>query len=161
MQPSQKIPQTPIAEPPETDLRTIRLALQDIISDTDEDLISSLMGMLSDMDFEVVTPPALGLIMMNVKDSTDTIFHLGEVLVTQASVNWKDTIGHGCVVGHREDAAMVLACLDALTRSELYEPNDDLFIAIKRIHRKVLGRRQNDARITATTRVDFRSMAEE
>lgn len=140
----------------------LKARLQAVISDTDPEMLAPLLEILAESDFTVTTPPAPGLMMMNIRESDGTVFHLGEVLVTRAEVEQADATGYGCAMGDRPEGAMALACLDALSRQNSPAPIlNRLRPAIDRIHDTVIRKRESDSRLITLTRVDFRSMAEE
>jgi len=140
----------------------LKSRLQDVIGDAPDDLVAPLVDSLADLGFDIETPPAPGLLMMNVKEPDGPVFHLGEVLVTQAQVRRGDQFGFGCCMGDRPEAALALACLDAISRLEPAPgPVAKIQRQIDRIHDAVSALRESEARKAALTRVEFHSMAEE
>jgi alpha-D-ribose 1-methylphosphonate 5-triphosphate synthase subunit PhnG len=146
---------------PSSEIRSLRARLQDVIADTDDSMLAPLMEALKPLEMKMLKPPEAGLIMMKVKSSHGTVFHLGEVLVTQAQVIFLDRTGYGCCIGERIDGAVALACLDALGWTAHPGRIDGIQSAIHRICQEVLRKRESEAQIAAVTQVDFRSMAEE
>jgi alpha-D-ribose 1-methylphosphonate 5-triphosphate synthase subunit PhnG len=156
---------TPVPQPDPTEapaeIRSLRARLQDVIADTDDEMLAPLMKALKPLGINLLRPPAAGLIMMKVKSSHGTVFHLGEVLVTEARVSCADRTGYGCCMGERMDGAVALACLDALGQGADTGRLDDVTSAVHRICRETLRKREMDTQMAAVTQVDFRSMAEE
>ena len=143
-------------------IAAIKAQLQEVISDVTEEMLEPLLDIMVKIGFDIAKPPLAGLLMMNIRESGRTVFHLGEVLVTQAEVKRNGQTGIGCSMGDRPNAALVLACLDALCRCETSS------VSVNRISKKIdricrlVSREQNtESRMAALTRVDFHSMAEE
>jgi alpha-D-ribose 1-methylphosphonate 5-triphosphate synthase subunit PhnG len=140
----------------------LKTELQAVIVDTSAEMLASLLDILAEMDFEITSAPAQGLLMMNIRASDETVFHLGEVLVTEAQVKMNGQNGYGCCMGDCADAALALACLDALSRCQTAAaPLDRINQAVKDICCQVSAQRSTQSRLAATTQVDFHSMAEE
>jgi alpha-D-ribose 1-methylphosphonate 5-triphosphate synthase subunit PhnG len=138
-----------------------RARLQEIISETGDRMLDPLLEIFAGMDFDVIESPEASLIMMNIKDHTQTVFHLGEVLVTRAKVGWNQYAGYGCCLGEQSDGAVALACLDALAAGDCRDHQNDIGEVIRQIQHEVFLRRNTDDQMTVATKVDFRSMAEE
>lgn len=69
---------------------------------------------------ESIQEPKEGLAMIKVRETAqNTLFYLGEVLVTETKVRIGDQIGLGLVKGHREDLSYALAVADAAYALEL------------------------------------------
>ena len=59
-------------------------------------------------------PPNEGLVMIKMRESArNTLFYLGEVLVTEAKVRIGERVGIGIVRGHKPELAKDLAVIDA------------------------------------------------
>lgn len=140
----------------------LKTRLQAVISETTDEMLEPLMQILTQMDFDIVAPPSAGLLMMNIKESDETVFHLGEVLVTQAQVQKNGCNGYGCCLGDRPMAALIIAGLDALdTAKNSFAEENQIKPQIDRICRTVSEQKNQEARLAALTKVDFHSMAEE
>lgn len=150
---------TPTSAPAVAALKT---RLQTVIADATAGTLAPLTAALAAVHFEVTATPAPGLLMMNVAVSDGTVFHLGEVLVTEAAVECRGRHGFGCTMGDAPEAALALACLDALSYPETADlVTTRIRASVEEIERRVAGLRDRDGRMAALTRVDFRSMAEE
>lgn len=140
----------------------LKIQLQDVLAGTTEEMLRPLLDLLGEIGFEIGATPSTGLLMMNIRESDGTVFHLGEVLVTQAEVNRNGHTGFGCCMGDRPDTALALACLDALGRCDTpSSPQDRIIEEVDRIYRLVSLQRNTASRMSALSRVDFHSMAEE
>jgi len=136
--------------------------LQKVICDTTEEMLDPLLEVMAELDLDIAKAPSPGLLMMNIRDSDDTVFHLGEVLVTQAEVKRNGQTGFGCSQGDRPNAALALACLDALCHCEIpHLLKTSITKEINHIDRWVSIQRNTKSQITATTQVNFHSMAKE
>ena len=63
---------------------------------------------------EETVPPRLGLVLATVRESARrSLFHLGEVLVTEAKVRVAGAPGLGLIQGRDSEAALDLAIIDA------------------------------------------------
>jgi phosphonate C-P lyase system protein PhnG len=139
----------------------LKQRLQAVVCDAHDDLLKPLADAVADLNFEVTRDPEPGLVMMQTRDSFGTRFYLGEVLVTQAEVRRGDCRGHGCCMGENAEAALVLACLEALDAAKDASDCGRLEPLVEAVEAAVQSRRRQRELLTATTRVDFRSMAEE
>ncbi len=78
--------------------------------------VELLLDLLAHAPIEITAPPSTGLIMMTVRDSFDTAFHPGEVLVTEARISIEGAPGYAMVVGEDPRRAVLSAIVDALAR---------------------------------------------
>ncbi|MEJ5284147.1 MAG: phosphonate C-P lyase system protein PhnG [Brevinematales bacterium] len=62
-----------------------------------------------------------GMIMGKVKDCFDSEFYIGEILVSETYVSFKDKKGYGITTGYSTDRSFILACLDAIEDTEEIE----------------------------------------
>jgi phosphonate C-P lyase system protein PhnG len=136
--------------------------LQKVICDTTEEMLDPLLDIMAELDLAVTKAPSSGLLMVNIRESDGTVFHLGEVLVTQTEVTRNGHTGFGCSQGDRPNAALSLACLDALCHFEIphflmMRINNE----INYIDRWVSIQRNTKSQMTAITQVNFNSMAKE
>jgi phosphonate C-P lyase system protein PhnG len=151
-----------ITEEPERSAEILKIQLQEVLADTTDELLTPLMEILAKLDVDIRTAPSPGLLMMNICASDQTVFHLGEVLVTRAEVSLNGQTGFGCCLGDRPDSAIALASLDALCRCDTAAaPFVRIGEAIDQIYRQVSLQRAAESRLAALTQVDFHSKAEE
>ncbi|KAA0954955.1 phosphonate C-P lyase system protein PhnG [Planococcus sp. ANT_H30] len=69
-----------------------------------------------------VTPPEQGMIMVKMRESAkNSLFYMGEVLITEAKVEISGEIGTGLIVGMDELRAEYLAIIDAAFKAQLPE----------------------------------------
>jgi alpha-D-ribose 1-methylphosphonate 5-triphosphate synthase subunit PhnG len=122
----------------------------------EEHEVNELIGLFAAEEVTITRPPRSGLIMMAATDSFSADFHLGEVLVTEASVTVAGSEGFGMVIGEEPRKALARASADALLRAGRPEGLCEAVLAcLERSHRRQAARRAVDAALAATTRVSF------
>ena len=138
-----------------------RVEMSRAIGLMDQGAVRQMLERLADQRIEVVREPRTGLVMQSIKDCFGAEFHLGEVLVTEADVRIDGVRGWAMVMGDNSDKAMLAACLDAISRF----PGADLDQAIGEEINRWLAEADkavnDEAKLAATTRVNFESMAKE
>lgn len=110
---------------------------------------------------ETLEPARAGLVMVQVRESARrSVFHLGEVLVTEAKVRVASRPGLGLLRGWDPERAVDLAVIDAACRAGLPE-------AQQWLPRLVAAEAQLEVRLADerslldTTKVDFQTMDQE
>ncbi|WP_286196925.1 phosphonate C-P lyase system protein PhnG [Tropicibacter sp. R15_0] len=77
----------------------------------------TLIGDLGEID---VLKSRTGLVMLPMRDTAQgTVFHLGEVLVSEAHIRAGDLQGYGMRRGHDLEAAMAMALVDLALQSDV------------------------------------------
>ncbi|MFE0503329.1 phosphonate C-P lyase system protein PhnG [Peribacillus butanolivorans] len=70
----------------------------------------------------VIQKPESALVLLKARETAKkSLFYLGELLVTECTVQIQDSIGIGIVKGHREELAHCLAIIDAAYQADLVE----------------------------------------
>ena len=102
--------------------------------------------------------PNEGLVMVRMRETAqNTLFNLGEVLVTEAKVMIADVIGIGIVEGHRPELARELAVIDAAWSAGLPEcAKWEELLATE--EKEIVARRLAESRSILDTRVRFETM---
>jgi phosphonate C-P lyase system protein PhnG len=80
----------------------------------DDTFIKQVLQIIADKDIEILKEPETGLLMMTVKDSFDTDFYLGELLVPEAEVQYNCKRGYAMVIGDDCEKALVMASIEAI-----------------------------------------------
>lgn len=105
-----------------------------------------------------IVAPQYGLTMIKMRESAkNSLFYIGEVLMTEAKVEINQCIGIGIVVGMKDELAKHLAIIDAAYKASLPETelwNPQLIEAEKAIIKK---RAQEQAELFET-KVNFETM---
>lgn len=127
-----------------------------VIAGMDEAAIEELLTLFADLELTVTSPPRTGLLMMTATDSFNSDFHLGEVLVTEATVLLEDTDGYGLVMGEAPRKALARAATDALLRSgRQTELAQKTRLLLLREQKRQHATAAESAAMTAATRVNF------
>jgi phosphonate C-P lyase system protein PhnG len=127
-----------------------------LIDTMDEIRLEKFLELFSGVELTVSHPPRSGLLMMTVKDSFDTDFHLGEVLVAEARVLFRGREGYGMASGDEPRRALARAAADAvLGFPEPTEIGENLLIFLKQEEAQQKARRTEDAALIAATKVNF------
>lgn len=122
----------------------------------EEHEVTELLELLTAEEITITRPPRSGLIMMTVKDSFETEFHLGEALVTEAAVTVAGSEGFGMVAGEEPRKALARAAADALLRAGRPEPLCQAVVAcLAHAQQRQADRLAGEAALTAATRVSF------
>ncbi len=126
------------------------------VAGMDDATITELLKQFNDLPLLILKPPRTGLLMMSVTDCFNTGFHLGEVLVTEASVSLNGIEGYGMVSGEAPRKALARAAVDALLRSRGYtEQRNAVAEYLQRERDRQQRADQTEAALTAATRVTF------
>lgn len=134
-----------------------------VITKMDDSSVKELMQLLSSEEINITKSPETGLLMMAAKDSFDTDFYLGEILVTKAEVEYKGLKGYAMVMGDESGRALLAASVDAILQADTRDAMGDLkqkvmdFITVQA--RKTAEADEMERRLIAKTRVSFETMA--
>jgi len=134
------------------------MEFQLLITKMDDRSVEKLIGLVPANEIDIVKMPEAGLLMMAVKDSFETDFYLGEILVTEAEVRYSNKKGYSMVMGDEPERAIAAAVADAVMRSDndiLKTKMNKLFLSWEK------GLNRNDKRqekLTAKTKVNFETM---
>lgn len=130
------------------------------IIDMDEAEVDELLALLASEEIEISRPPRAGLLMMTVRDSLGTDFHLGEVLTTEAEVTLNGERGYGLIVGEEPRKALARAAADALLRAgRPAELCSQVCNCLEQARQRQLKKNAADAALVAATRVNFDLLA--
>jgi alpha-D-ribose 1-methylphosphonate 5-triphosphate synthase subunit PhnG len=121
--------------------------------------LSGIVG--SRRTIAAVEDPRGALVMVKAREtSKNTLFYIGELLVTEAKVQVEGKIGIGIIEGDRPEAALELAVIDAALLAGLAETEgwEELLLEEEAA---ILRREALEAARIARTRVSFESMDRE
>jgi alpha-D-ribose 1-methylphosphonate 5-triphosphate synthase subunit PhnG len=123
-----------------------------------ERAVRKLLGLVAGEEIAIVRGPLTGLVTMSALDSYEADFYLGDVLVTEAEVDYAGCRGYGMVIGDDAERAIARASVEAIGAS----PNRILQERVNRfLHaeaKKLESRKKKEASLIARTRVDFETM---
>jgi len=75
--------------------------------------------------YQEILAPAYGLTMMKMRETAkNSLFYMGEVLITEAKAEVNQQIGIGIVVGMKDELARDLAIIDAAYKAQLPETKE-------------------------------------
>lgn len=111
-------------------------------------------------EIEMIKEPGEGLVMVKVRETAkNTLFYMGEVLVSETKVRIGDSIGIGLVKGNRPDLSEAMAIADAAFEENL--PDLAKWIPIfEDCERQGLEKLAKKRSLVARTKVDFEMMDE-
>lgn len=137
--------------------------IQSTVVKMDEMSVKRLLHMIAQEEIKILERPETGLLMMTVKDSFDTDFYLGELLVTEARVEYMNEKGYAMVMGDDCERALVAASIEAILSAK--NSNSRLkqqivgFVSSQK--EKIAETERVEERLVAKTKVSFETMPEE
>jgi phosphonate C-P lyase system protein PhnG len=135
--------------------------IRKILPEMDAEEIKALSVALPLDQATVVQAPHTGLIMAKASDCFDTVFYLGEVLVSQAVVEYNGRSGQATLIGDHLCAVMVAALLEALDFEDDIQFLEGARAICAPAAQRLALRQEREAQLTAATQVNFHSMAKE
>ncbi|WP_042161371.1 phosphonate C-P lyase system protein PhnG [Paenibacillus gorillae] len=123
------------------------------------DLAAALAGdIIGRYQVDLIEEPNHGLVMVKVRETAQqSLFYLGEVLVTECKVRTNGAIGIGIVKGDQPELAYNLAVIDAAYTAELDE-TAAWTAALLAEHERIQTVRNSEHMQVLKTRVDFETM---
>jgi phosphonate C-P lyase system protein PhnG len=140
---------------------SIEETLRTLLPVLEREEVEELMAIVSEIPAEVIKAPETGLIMVQASDCFDVDFYLGEILVTTAEVECFDKQGHATVMGDEPMKAVLAATVRAIVQSNKKKSLESLTPILDEYMKKFALIRKQEGLLTAFTRVNFESMAEE
>lgn len=111
-------------------------------------------------EVKVVRAPERSLVMSQSRDSVShQPFYLGEILVTECTLELNHTYGYGILMGENDDKAYQLAVVDAALRSKAPE-TVAWELPLKEAEQAIAERRRAEQRRVSRTKVNFDTMGE-
>jgi phosphonate C-P lyase system protein PhnG len=130
-------------------------ALQALSAAIDEGEAERALAALGVEGLEVARAPRPALAMLRATDPFDTTFCLGEARITEAAVRRGDARGWGAVVGEAPQRALLSAVADLLGREGDREALAALEALLEGPRARLAEARAAEARLVASTRVQF------
>jgi len=131
---------------------------QIIIMNMNDSSVSNLTQLIPARDISIIKHPTTALVMMCAKDCFNTDFCIGEVLVTEAEVGYRDKKGYAMVIGEEHNKALAIASLDALLQSH----DNSLPVSIEQLlalaKAEQLEKNLLEKKLIASTKVSFENM---
>lgn len=105
-----------------------------------------------------IMAPRYGMTMIKMRETAkNSLFYIGEVLITEAKVEINNRIGIGIVVGMKDELARHLAIIDAAYKAELPEINTWGTHLIEAENQITKARAKKQAELSET-KVNFETM---
>ncbi|WP_156288932.1 phosphonate C-P lyase system protein PhnG [Oceanobacillus salinisoli] len=105
-----------------------------------------------------IISPRYGLTMLKIRESAkNSLFYLGEVLVTEAKVEINQQIGIGIVAGMKDELAKHLAIIDAAYKAKLPITNE-WEIRLLEEEQSILKKKVKKQAALMETKVNFETM---
>lgn len=123
-----------------------------------EKSIKRLIALTKRENIKIIKPPSQALIMAVANDCFNTKFCLGEVLVTEAQIEWKGHRGFGMIIGNEPQKALVLAFIDAVEKSDDERTKRTVQNLIATVERRQSKRKKVEEAMILSTRVNFETM---
>lgn len=111
-------------------------------------------------NIEIISQPTEALTMIKVREKAkNSLFYIGEVLVTETKVRINDQIGVGIVRGHNEELSKAMAIADAYYK--LNDEDEDKWTEIfLKCEEEGIRKESLYKTYLANTKVDFNTMNE-
>lgn len=131
----------------------------EILIQGDERLAAQLAQSIIDTyECREIIAPQYGLTMIKMRESAkNSLFYIGEVLITEAKVEIANCIGIGIVVGMKDELAKHLAIIDAAYKADLPETAiwESQLIEAEQMIKKEQAKKQAEL---LKTKVNFETM---
>lgn len=140
----------------------VAMEINSAITRMDEKSIEKLIALIPQEEINIIKKPATGLLMTAAKDSFNKDFYLGEVLITEAVVEYIGQKGYAMVMGDEPEKALLAASVDAILQTDNRDARGNLkqrvmdFIAAQA--KKTAEADEMERRLIAKTRVSFETM---
>lgn len=111
----------------------------------------------SDLPHSVISEPAVGLTMIKVREhAQNTLFYLGELLVTETKLRAKAHVGLGVVKGERRELSTALAFIDLCMKQNVLQ--QELAEILEKLSQKEDDEVHDRTQRILKTRVNFDMM---
>jgi alpha-D-ribose 1-methylphosphonate 5-triphosphate synthase subunit PhnG len=120
--------------------------------------VEELQALLPQEEITIIKKPETGLLMMTVQDPCNTDFHLGEILVTEAEVEYKGLRGYAVLMGDEPGKTLLAASVKAILQTGHKEVIRKVTEVISRLSKKMAETDEMERRLIARTGVSFETM---
>lgn len=121
-------------------------------------LASAVLERYGTSQVKILSGPRRGLVMLRVRETVaDSLFHAGEVLVTEVKLELDDQFGFGMIIGDSPRHALGNALVDAALRKG-GEVADWLTQELTVLDQQIMAHNQREQALVASTRVEFERM---
>ncbi|MGA0332399.1 MAG: phosphonate C-P lyase system protein PhnG [Kiritimatiellia bacterium] len=141
---------------------SLETEFRDLLQHLDSHQVQTLMEPFAHLELRDLHEPETGLVMLTALDCYHHPFHVGELLVTRAEIEFDGIRAHATVMGDAAEKALLAAMLNAILRHDLSEELSAEFRKIwPPIAASARSRIDEERGVAATTKVAFENMAEE
>lgn len=134
------------------------MEINSVITRMDKKSIEELMALMPREEISIIKKPETGLLMMAAQDSFNMDFYLGEILVTEAGVEYKGLKGYAMVMGDEPEKALSAASAEAILQSDHLELKQKMVDFITRQAGEMAEADERERRLIAGTGVSFETM---
>lgn len=121
-------------------------------------LASTVLERYGTSQVKILSGPRQGLVMLRVRETVaNSLFHAGEVLVTEVKLELDDQFGFGMIIGDSPRHAMGNALIDAALRKG-GEVADWLTQELTVLDQHITTHNQREQALVASTKVEFERM---
>ncbi len=107
----------------------------------------------------LLSGPRQGLVMLRVRETVaNSLFHAGEVLVTEVRLELDGQFGFGMVLGDSPRRAMAVALVDAALRKGSTHYHAQLLQRLAELEQQTMQEKLRMQALVATTKVEFDKM---
>jgi len=139
--------------------KNLFLTLQSVVLKITSEDVKNFLQLLDSNEMRILKQPQVGLLMMAATDSFETDFYVGEILVTEAEVEYKGIVGYGMVIGQEPERALLISILDAILRSNDVESINRIEKFLMQKQNEIAVSHEIEKRLIAKTKVSFEMMA--
>jgi len=138
------------------------MGINSVITKMDEKSIEELIALIPQEEINIIKKPEAGLLMMAANDSFGADFYLGEILVTEAEVEYSGKTGYAMMMGDEPEMTLAAASVDAILQADTRDARGDLkqrvmdFVTMQA--RKIAEADEMERMLIAKTRVSFETM---
>jgi alpha-D-ribose 1-methylphosphonate 5-triphosphate synthase subunit PhnG len=131
---------------------------QSVLVRMDGRAVERLLQILSRENIVVRRGPETGFLMMTARDASENDFHMGEVLVTEAEVDYCGRRGYAIVMGNEPEKAMVRAAVEVILAGGdmALVGRIERILSVEAKKQTAASRRASD--LLASTKVNFETM---
>ncbi len=129
-----------------------------IIAKMSAEGVEELKGLIPMEEIEILKKPKQGLLMMTAQDSFNTNFYLGEILITETEVKYKDMNGYAMLIGDDPEKALLAASVNAILKTKDQKLKQKVLELITAQAKKIEELDEIEGRLIAKTKVNFETM---
>lgn len=86
-----------------------------------QEAIDFFLKYKEELDFDIISGPSEGLVMVKTREhAKNTLFYMGEVLVTETKIRHGSTVGTGLVKGSDNELSQAMAFIDLSIKMEQF-----------------------------------------